>query len=413
MSLLGLAFVVISVTSFFTHALPEVESLWGDGHFRSLTLHWTYGGGINDLSGFLVHFCEDQAWGKYKCRNETFDHTEANEIPTSSESPFHKYEITLLGLRMATNYSIQVVPLPQGVVPVDQGVEPVDQDVGDPVAPYRNPQYGRALGREIIVQTKGFSARATTCLANSSVVQVYTGPNFGGMISVEDSTDPGCSTHGDKSSKETSYFLTIDHNLCGSQVLNTSVRTFIMVQENLPILTHSTRRFLVVCNYVPETFTVRAGVSLPDDDGADDAIFTAVDQSVLEVDPSELFDAANNIFDSRLSQDVGRALKMSAEQTDNGPELWFHLAVMVILVAAAVVGTSCAIWYFVQHSRTRHRQGFMTPQEEPRGLEFGNHMEDAVRDYTQGTPSPPPPPPAVLVSVKPARPQAAEFETDA
>ena len=79
------------------------------------------------------------------------------------------------------------------------------------------------------------------------------------QISVEDSEDPACSTEGEKNSKRTSYMLKIDHWRCGSEVLNASVRTFIVVQENLPILTHSTKRFMVICTYVPETFTVRAG----------------------------------------------------------------------------------------------------------------------------------------------------------
>lgn len=36
------------------------------------------------------------------------------------------------------------------------------------------------------------SAKATNCLADSSEVIVETGPYFGGRISVEDSTIPGC-----------------------------------------------------------------------------------------------------------------------------------------------------------------------------------------------------------------------------
>lgn len=36
------------------------------------------------------------------------------------------------------------------------------------------------------------SAKATNCLADSSEVIVETGPYFGGRISVEDSSIPGC-----------------------------------------------------------------------------------------------------------------------------------------------------------------------------------------------------------------------------
>lgn len=59
------------------------------------------------------------------------------------------------------------------------------------------------------------------------------------------------------------YILRINHEECGSQVNETTVATFVLVQENLPILTHSTRRFLVLCSYQPETLTVRAGINLP------------------------------------------------------------------------------------------------------------------------------------------------------
>jgi hypothetical protein len=37
----------------------------------------------------------------------------------------------------------------------------------------------------------------------------------------------------------------------------------VMVHENREILTHNSRRFLVVCNFVPETFTLTASVAVP------------------------------------------------------------------------------------------------------------------------------------------------------
>jgi len=37
----------------------------------------------------------------------------------------------------------------------------------------------------------------------------------------------------------------------------------VMVHENKEILTHNSRRFLVVCNFVPETFTLTASVAVP------------------------------------------------------------------------------------------------------------------------------------------------------
>lgn len=37
----------------------------------------------------------------------------------------------------------------------------------------------------------------------------------------------------------------------------------IIVHENKEILTHNSRRFLVVCNFPPETFTLKASVEVP------------------------------------------------------------------------------------------------------------------------------------------------------
>lgn len=61
------------------------------------------------------------------------------------------------------------------------------------------------------------------------------------------------------------YTMKIEHDKCGSNVNHEalSVETFITVQENLGILTHSTRRFMVVCTFQPDTLTVRAKLALP------------------------------------------------------------------------------------------------------------------------------------------------------
>lgn len=74
-----------------------------------------------------------------------------------------------------------------------------------------------------------------------------------------------CGIQGDETSANDRYVMRIDHRRCGSQVDHEqlTVRTFITVQENLGIFTHSTRRFLVVCSYQPDTLTVRASFSVP------------------------------------------------------------------------------------------------------------------------------------------------------
>ncbi|KAG0727725.1 hypothetical protein GWK47_034065 [Chionoecetes opilio] len=337
---------------------PEVEELSGEADFRSVKLQWRYPGDPSELQLFAIKYCEDQPWGKYRCKDKLLQEREARRMKQPGGASQQEFEVEVKGLRMATNYTLEVTPVVRG----------------DPQG------YMRPPSSEVAVRTKGFSARATHCLAHSSIVEVDTGPNFGGKISVEGSEDPRCWTEGRRDG-QTTYPLTIDHDVCGSQVHNTSVTSFIIVQENLPILTHSTRRFLVKCNYIPETFTVRAGVILPNEDEDEDEELSPVDQAIFELDPSELFDSANNIFDSRLSEDIGKALRMSADEVNKEPQMWAHLVLMVILVMAAVVGLSCAAWHFIRHSRAKNRQGFMSPEEEPRVLQEVESLEAVVRDF--------------------------------
>lgn len=107
------------------------------------------------------------------------------------------------------------------------------------------------------------SAKATQCLPHASEIEVSTGPFFGGRIAVESTDGEKCTIDGEAKSPRDTYTLRINHTECGSEVNETTVATFVIVQENLPILTHSTRRFLVLCSYQPETLTVRAGINLP------------------------------------------------------------------------------------------------------------------------------------------------------
>lgn len=89
-------------------------------------------------------------------------------------------------------------------------------------------------------------AQATKCLADASEIEVETGPNFGGRIVAEGAGgDTGdCGIAGDVHSTQDRYVLRIDHEKCGSKVDHETltVETFITVQENLGIFTHSTRR---------------------------------------------------------------------------------------------------------------------------------------------------------------------------
>lgn len=96
------------------------------------------------------------------------------------------------------------------------------------------------------------------CLPQESEIEVSTGPYFAGRIAVESADSERCTVDGDPNSPRDTYTLRISHDVCGSKVNETTVATFVLVQENLPILTHSTRRFLVLCTYQPDTLTVRA-----------------------------------------------------------------------------------------------------------------------------------------------------------
>lgn len=94
-----------------------------------------------------------------------------------------------------------------------------------------------------------------------------TGPYFGGKIASEKGD---CEIDGDPKSTKDVYTMRIDHKSCGSVVSHDdlTVETYITVQENSGILTHSTRRFLVVCTFQPDTLTVRARLALPGKGGA-------------------------------------------------------------------------------------------------------------------------------------------------
>lgn len=116
-----------------------------------------------------------------------------------------------------------------------------------------------------------------------SEVAVNTGPYFGGKISVEGATDESCFLYGNQSSPLEVYTMTINHALCGSKMIvsmtatflhnsliihifpvqNNSIETMIVVHENREILTHNSRRFLVVCNFPREYFTLTATVDVP------------------------------------------------------------------------------------------------------------------------------------------------------
>ncbi|XP_026464354.1 uncharacterized protein LOC113366927 [Ctenocephalides felis] len=263
--------MTLSVFNFYGSVLGkiggEIVQLTGEPSFRSVELRWQTtgrndGSNTNSTSGYSVHYCELQSWGPLRCKDKQHvllatntDDRSLNMVDgdyEKSNTDDVSYSMKIGGLRMATTYSFRVKPIR------------LDQT-------NRTDRSDDSEDNTIIVPTKGFSARATQCLPLESVVEVSTGPHFGGRISVEPSdaqldespVNPDCTINGDPADTRESYTLRIDHTKCGSRVNETTVATFIIVQENLPILTHSTRRFLVLCTFQPEVLTVRAGMNLP------------------------------------------------------------------------------------------------------------------------------------------------------
>ncbi|XP_058453943.1 uncharacterized protein LOC131431965 [Malaya genurostris] len=240
----------------------EVRSLSGEPDYKSVNLTWEVEAVDSsekdydeDLPhprrrgrSFNVYYCELQNWGPHRCRSKIL--TDNSDDSGNSK----QYTMTVKNLRMATKYSFHVKPQAKR---------------GDQRATGRSGHSDDELdentinqGQTVIIPTKGFSAHATQCLPHASEIEVETGPHFGGRIGSENGQ---CSLQGDASSPQESYVLRIDHEKCGSRVSpsDLTVETYITVQENLGILTHSTRRFVVVCTFQPDTLTVRARLALP------------------------------------------------------------------------------------------------------------------------------------------------------
>ncbi|XP_050361386.1 uncharacterized protein LOC126780753 [Nymphalis io] len=327
--------IILQIT--FVSPIAEIEAddevlhLIGEPDFRDVRLRWEYGKSDEEdpkkVLAFQIHYCELQAWGQYRCRTKVVDNFEDERSArmmletTTSKVPVGKrgrtYTTYITGLRMATTYSFEVRPVRRDA-----------RDLADP----------HSIGSKIIiVPTKGFSARATQCLPHASEVEVSTGPYFGGRIAVEaaDGGPERCSIQGNPNSAQDAYTLRIHHEECGSEVNDTTVATYVIVQENLPILTHSTRRFLVLCTYKPETLTVRAGINLPKANPGDVLVETKPHGVVEPYDEQELND--NSLQPARLE-----ASKEESQQSVFG-----EITLVMFLVVAAFGGVAFLVWKMV------------------------------------------------------------------
>ncbi|KFB39756.1 hypothetical protein ZHAS_00007450 [Anopheles sinensis] len=294
----------------------EIRSLSGEPDYKSINLTWevesvptaddrpskgraVHLGSERRARSFSVVYCELQNWGPHRCRSKIV--TDESAISGKNK----QYSLLVKNLRMATKYSFHVKPQTKRSDPGQRGSGRAD-GAGESEATNTEGNHGQT----IIIPTKGFSAHATQCLPHASEIEVETGPYFGGRIAAENGN---CGVQGDASSPQETYVMRIDHERCGSRVStrDLTVETYITVQENQGILTHSTRRFVVVCTFQPDTLTVRARLALPGKGGAAPV-------------PSEWWPANGRNARVRQFNMVGKSglvLKGSREDEDNGEQL--------------------------------------------------------------------------------------------
>ncbi|XP_075992487.1 uncharacterized protein LOC142987543 [Anticarsia gemmatalis] len=370
--LIGLIFFQISSVAPIAEvdANEEVLHLIGEPDFRDVRLRWEYGKPDEDdrpkLLAFQVHYCELQAWGQYRCRTKVIDTLEEDkasrlssttEASTTTSQPTatrrgRMYSTRIIGLRMATTYSFEVRPVRRDA-----------RDLADP----------QSIGSKIIiVPTKGFSARATQCLPHASEVEVSTGPYFGGRIAVEaaDGGPERCSIQGNPNSAQDAYILRIHHDECGSEVNDTTVATYVIVQENLPILTHSTRRFLVLCTYKPETLTVRAGINLPKSNPGD--VLQQSKPSSGSVEPYENQDMDYNEL---------QPARLEARKEETQQSVYGEVSLVMFLVVAAFGGIALLIWKVVPQAE-RDNISIATVSSLARSGIFSRRNRDKFSDQS-------------------------------
>ncbi|KAG9510763.1 hypothetical protein GZH46_00683 [Fragariocoptes setiger] len=211
----------------------------------------------NHSSGVIV---SHSARGSYPMTNSDY-------VKHSKGSHGDFYEAAIFDLRSLTNYTFEVH------AERFRNEPPNNKQHIEEMSGSKRLNSGRTISmqepdtKKLRIETKGFGAEASRCLANISEVIIKTGKYFAGKIGVENANDPRCSVYGDKSSPLSTYRLTILHDVCGSRVIdNTRIETMVLVHEHERVLTHNAGRFLVVCNS-PKSFTLRASVSVPQVNG--------------------------------------------------------------------------------------------------------------------------------------------------
>ncbi|KAL9929014.1 uncharacterized protein ACN427_009111 isoform 2-T2 [Glossina fuscipes fuscipes] len=247
----------------------EIRSISGEPNYKSVNLTWEVefvttpsnqaADAVNEVElpkVFQIYFCELQTFGPHRCRSKSIDETkQTNAFLADDKIQTRQYEAYIDNLRMATKYRFHIRPQSRRR---DIKVTGRSEIFSNEVEDFNE----NANGQTIIIPTKGFSAQATKCLPHASEIVVETGPYFAGKIVVDGGK---CGIKGNPEDPRDTYTMRIEHQACGSLVKpeTNTVETFITVQENLGIFTHSTRRFVVVCSYQSGMQTVRASFSVP------------------------------------------------------------------------------------------------------------------------------------------------------
>ncbi|XP_055370879.1 uncharacterized protein LOC129605258 [Condylostylus longicornis] len=271
-------YFLCSILTFLHEVIGKIDNdyvfrtLTGEPNYRSVNLTWEIEIPHLNMTGnelqtneslfpktFQIYFCEIQSFGPHRCRSKILEYNQITDDKSISNSSIKYYSTTIDNLRMATKYSFHIKPqIKRKIAKITGRMGNMENEV-EPESIFN--------GQTIVVPTKGFSAEATKCLPHASEIEVETGPHFAGKIVVDGSN---CGIKGDPKSSNDKYIMRIDHEKCGSLVKpeTNTVETFITVQENLGIFTHSTRRFVVVCTFQSGTQTVRASFTVPGKGGA-------------------------------------------------------------------------------------------------------------------------------------------------
>jgi len=315
------------VTSLVLERPSVIEDLRAEADFRSVTLdwnisRWTLREWPMGRATFRITSCEIQFWGTNKCRTQTM--ANGGEFSQgNAQSGWRHFRTTVSNLRLATNYTIEVMPTGSNDQP-----------------------------RSITIQTKGFEGYSSHCMDNTSRVEVETGPFFGGRISAEEAASrPGCFIDGDRTSAQSRYSLVIDHYRCASRVMGDGVMTHIIVQENPSIVTHTAKRFVVTCHNQPEVFVVESGMKMP----------VAVRDKIREtssVDFSRNLISHNhvaNVMEQELD-DKDRESRKFSTATTNGKKSktsQAQLVIMIVLLLCTLIGLSAGTLVLILRKQSR------------------------------------------------------------